>query len=363
MSSKKLENWITSNTYHVNDFRDLEKLKQLKEKRGVSVAVVIPTLNEEETIGSILSCLINTLIIENEIIDELVVIDGNSSDRTEEVCRAYSDRVRFCVASEILTDIANYKGKGIQLWKGLYVTKSDIVLYTDSDIKNFDERFIVGLLGPLLENEKVKFVKGFYKRPFIASSSVRTNEGGRVTELCARPMLNLLYPELGGFIQPLAGEYGGFRSVLESVCYTCGYGVEVQTLTEIYEKFGLEAMAQTNLIEREHRHQQLHALSKMSFAIMQTILRKHLDAPDLSKKIMVANVQPMKQNGRCNGVVEYRKESNSYENTKNGSVKSLLNENKMIGFNAAYIAKPFTNVEVNEYILPNMKHVRELFKV
>ncbi len=221
----------------------------------------------------------------------------------------------------------------------MYVTKSDIIIYVDSDIKNFDERFVVGILGPLLYNDQIKFVKGFYKRPYIGSEGSVTNEGGRVTELCARPLLNILYPELSGFIQPLGGEYGGYRDILENVKYTSGYGVEVQTLIEIYEKFGLDSIAQCNLIERQHRHQPINSLSKMSSAILQTILRRHLDSNILNSGIFIKNL--IKQN---NKFIKSRSEEQLHCNC---SGENLDNDNFKFAF-------------INETELPNMSEVKKL---
>jgi glucosyl-3-phosphoglycerate synthase len=291
---KNVNTWLDKNCYSLTDFKDLKKLQQIKEDKGLTVSVVIPTLEEESTIENVLTYLINKLVIENKIIDELVVVDGGSKDETIskvlKLKEIYNDHIMFYSQDKILSDVCTHKGKGEALWKSLFVTKGDIIIYSDSDIKNFDERFVVGILGPLLINENIKFVKGYYNRPLITSKDTRSNEGGRVTELCARPLLNVLYPELSGFIQPLGGEYGGFRSVLEGVEYTSGYGVEVQTLIEIYEKFGLNCMAQTNLIERVHRHQPINSLSKMSSAIMQTILKRKLDKDTLNAGILIKNL-------------------------------------------------------------------------
>lgn len=291
---QNINRWLDNNCYSLTQFNDLKNLQDVKEKSGYSVSVVIPTLEEEGTIEYVLNYLIKKLVLENKIIDELVVIDGGSKDQTVskilKLKQENNNFIKFYSQDEILPKLCQHKGKGEALWKSLYVTTGDIVIYSDSDIKNFDERFVIGILGPLLVNENIKFVKGYYNRPLVTSKETKSNEGGRVTELCARPMLNVLYPELSGFIQPLGGEYGGFRNVLESVEYTSGYGVEVQTLIEIYEKFGLNCMAQSNLIERVHRHQPINSLSKMSSAIMQTILKRKLSSDKLNSGILIKNL-------------------------------------------------------------------------
>ncbi len=334
----KVESWLKNNTYELEKFMDLQSLEILKKKNGYSVAVVIPTLEEEGTIGFVLECMIEKLIYKYKIIDELVVIDGGSKDKTKEICYNFNE-VLFYDQNNILKNISRNKGKGEALWKSLYVTKSDIIIYVDSDIKNFDERFVVGILGPLLYNDQIKFVKGFYKRPYIGSEGSITNEGGRVTELCARPLLNILYPELSGFIQPLGGEYGGYRNILENIKYTSGYGVEVQTLIEIYEKFGLDSIAQCNLIERQHRHQPINSLSKMSSAILQTILRRHLDSNILNSGIFIKNL--IKEN---NKFVKSRSEEQLHCNC---SGENLDNNN-------------FKYANINETELPNMSEVKRL---
>jgi glucosyl-3-phosphoglycerate synthase len=336
---KKVEYWLENNTYQLEQFQDLKNLEKLKNEKNVSVAVVIPTLEEEETVGNVLECLINKLMKEYKIIDEMVVIDGGSKDNTKDICTLFSEHVKFYEQKEILNEVCNFNGKGEALWKSLYVTKSDIVIYIDSDIKNFDERFVVGILGPMLINDEIRFVKGYYKRPYIASEGMQSNEGGRVTELCARPLLNILYPELSGFIQPLGGEYGGYRDLLENIKYTSGYGVEVQSLIEILENFGLNVIGQSNLIERVHRHQPINSLSKMSSAIMQTILRRHIDSEKINNVILIKNL--MKENS---SYVKSRSEGQVHCNCAG---KDINDSN-------------FKFAEIKENILPYMSEIRLL---
>lgn len=336
-----ISNWLKTNTYELSDFSNLSKLENLKNNKNYKVSVVIPTLEEESTIETVLKYLIDKLIVNNKIIDELVVIDGGSKDNTISKILAlqknYPNIIKLHNQDSILSQVCQYKGKGEALWKSLYVTEGDIVIYSDSDIKNFDERFIIGILGPLLISDKVKFVKGYYKRPFILSDNSKSNEGGRVTELSARPLLNMLYPELSGFIQPLGGEYGGFRNVLENIEFTSGYGVEVQTLIEVYEKYGLESLAQTNLIERVHRHQPINALSKMSSAIMQTILKRRLSVNDLNRGILIKNLSKENSN-----FVKSRTEGQSHCNC---SGEDFTNDN-------------FKFTLINENILPAMSKLK-----
>lgn len=275
-----VQSWLEKNTFHCHDYQNLDLLYKLKQNNTISL--VMPTLNEEDNVGLILTTIIQKLNKKNQLLDEIVLIDGGSTDNTLEIVHDLSKKYKILKIVEEKNVLPNYvckKGKGNQLWKGLYVSEGSIVLYCDSDLKNFDIRMIYGLIGPLLTSS-VKFIKGFYERPLVLSDQVqKSNEGGRVTELCARPMLNLLYPGLSGFVQPLGGEYGGYRDVLENVEYMTGYGVEVNMLIDILEKYGLNIMGQVDLLKREHRHQNTNALSKMSFIIMNTILRRNLKKP------------------------------------------------------------------------------------
>jgi len=286
---QKVQSWLEQNTFHCHDYKDLEML--YNNKNGRTISLVMPTLNEEDNVGTIIETIFRDLNQHYQIIDELVLIDGGSTDKTLDIVYNLEKKyellnvVKEC---DILPDYQCKKGKGNQLWKGLYCSKGTIVLYCDSDLKNFDVRMLYGLIGPLLTTP-VKFIKGFYERPLVISESVKkSNEGGRVTELCARPMLNLLYPELSGFVQPLGGEYGGYRDVLENVEYMTGYGVEVNMLIDILEKFGLKKMGQVDLLKREHRHQNTNALSKMSFIIMNTILRRNMKR-NMSSNLLMKN--------------------------------------------------------------------------
>jgi len=200
------------------------------------------------------------------------LMDSNSTDRTREI--ALSLGIPVYIHQQLLPEYGARVGKGEALWKSLLVTKGDILIWIDSDIVNIHPRFVYGVLGPLLTNEKIQFVKGFYQRPLRTGRRVQSTGGGRVTELTARPLLNLFYPELSGIIQPLSGEYGGRRKALEQLTFFSGYGVETGLLIDVFEKFGLNAIAQVDLLERIHHNQPLQALSKMSFLIMQTVLRK-----------------------------------------------------------------------------------------
>ncbi|HZQ06077.1 MAG TPA: glucosyl-3-phosphoglycerate synthase, partial [Anaerolineae bacterium] len=202
----------------------------------------------------------------------IVVIDSNSTDRTVEI--AADMDVRAFKHPEILPQYGVREGKGEGLWKSLYVLKGDLIAWIDTDIINIHPRFVYGILGPLIREPRLMYVKGFYQRPLRIGRKLNARGGGRVTELVARPLLNLFYPELSGFVQPLAGEYAGRREALEAVPFFVRYGVEMGLLIDILQKFGLTAMGQVDLEERVHRNQSLEALSKMAFEIVQVVMAR-----------------------------------------------------------------------------------------
>ena len=236
------------------------------------MSLALPALNEEETVGEVINTVSDALYRQVPLLDEIVLIDSNSTDRTREIASACG--IPVFIHQQMLPGYGARAGKGEALWKSLYATHGDIVLWIDTDIVNIHPRFVYGVLGPLLLNPGLQFVKGFYQRPLHTGDKIQAGAGGRVTELTARPMINLFYPELSGVIQPLSGEYGGRRSALEQCSFFSGYGVEIGLLIDILERCGLPAIAQVDLLERVHHNQSLEALSKMSFTILQAMLHK-----------------------------------------------------------------------------------------
>ncbi len=267
-----VDEWFAENTYHADEFADLKHLLALKRKQGITISLALPALNEEETVGNVVGTLKATLVDQVPLLDEIVLLDSDSTDRTREIAREMGIPVH--IHQQTLPQYGARHGKGEALWKSLYVTCGDIILWIDTDIVNIHPRFVYGLIGPLLVSPRIQFVKGFYRRPLKIGDKIQAGGGGRVTELTARPLLNLFYPELSGVIQPLSGEYGGRRKVLEQLPFFSGYGVEIGLLIDVLEKFGLSAIAQVDLQERIHHNQPLDALSKMSFAIIQAVIRK-----------------------------------------------------------------------------------------
>jgi len=258
--------WFTRNKFHAEDFSDIERLAQIKEKHHKKISCVIPTLNEEDNIGRVVSEL-KKLTRGDKLLDEIVVIDSGSKDGTRK--EAKKAGAQFYYAHDILKEMGYAKGKGENLWKSLFVATGDIIVWIDADIKNIGAKYVYGLVGPLLERPNLGFTKAFYQRPLGTGKGAKSMEGGRVTELLARPLINLYFPSLAGFIQPLSGEYAGRREVLEQIPFFTGYGVEIGMLIDINKKFSIDSMAQVDMDERVHRNRPLHELSRMSFEILQ----------------------------------------------------------------------------------------------
>jgi glucosyl-3-phosphoglycerate synthase len=267
-----VDRWFAENTFHASEFADIKRLVELKEKQGLTISVGLPALNEEKTIALVIKRIKGRLMDRYPLIDQLVVIDSDSTDRTVEIAEGLG--VPTVAHSRILPEVGTHVGKGEALWKSLHVLDGDIVCWIDTDISNIQPRFVYGLLGPLLREPRIQYVKGFYKRPIKEGDKLVSEGGGRVTELMARPLLNLFYPELSGMIQPLAGEYAGRRELLESVPFFTGYAVETGLLIDILESVGLQAMGQVDLERRIHRNQPLGNLSMMSYVILQAAIRK-----------------------------------------------------------------------------------------
>jgi glucosyl-3-phosphoglycerate synthase len=264
-TSPVVEAWTTYRTGHAGRWAP-EGLLAAKTRERVSV--VIPARNEEATIGSIVSTIRRDLVERVPLVDEILVVDSRPTDATAAVAGRAGARV---VSQDRMTrGLPRMEGKGDALWAGLAAAGGDVVAFVDGDLHEFSSHFVTGLLGPLLTDQSVEFVKGFYHRPLNGPVGVETDGGGRVTELAARPLINLFFPELAGFVQPLAGEYAGRRRTLERIPFVSGYGVEIGMLIDLVELVGLDALAQVDLGERKHRHQGSEALGRMAAQIMVT---------------------------------------------------------------------------------------------
>jgi glucosyl-3-phosphoglycerate synthase len=266
---KSLDEWLKKRTFHHSQFNDLKELVALKEQLQLSISLCLPTLNEEKTIGKEVVIMKSELMDRYPLLDEIAVIDSGSTDHTCEIAEEFGAKV--FLASEYLKEMGELRGKGENLWKALYLLRGDIIIYIDADISNIHPKFVYGLLGPMLTDTEIKFCKAFYERPLAVEGGARSEGGdGRVTEILIRPLFAQFFPELAGIIQPLSGEFAGYRSIFEQLSFPVGYGIETSLLIDISQKFGLEAMAQTDLDKRIHRNQQTRALGRMSFGILQT---------------------------------------------------------------------------------------------
>ncbi|MET4924870.1 glucosyl-3-phosphoglycerate synthase [Streptomyces sp. PSRA5] len=276
---REVERWLARRSWSAAD-RPVDRL--VAAKQGAQVSVVLPALNEEATVGRIVSVIRRELMAgPAPLVDELVVIDSGSTDRTGEVAAAAGARVVH--RDDILPRLPAVPGKGEVLWRSLLVTSGDIVCFVDADLKDFSADFVSGIVGPLLTEPGVQFVKAMYDRPL----GDEPGQGGRVTELVARPLLNLHWPLLAGFVQPLGGEYAVRRSLLERLPFPVGYGVELGLLVDALHTVGLDALGQVDVGVRRHRHQDGQALGRMAAAIYRTaqlrLSRGHLVRPVLTQ--------------------------------------------------------------------------------
>lgn len=263
--------WFERRTFHASDFT-VDDLARRKAGAGISVSVVLPAYNEAETVAGVVRAVQE---LRGSLVDELLVIDGGSDDATTDVAAAAGARVHR--DTDLLPELGPTQGKGDALWRSLSVTSGDIVVFVDSDIRNPAPHFVYGLLGPLLVDPGVQLVKAFYERPVQMGDVLHATGGGRVTELMARPLFNLFWPELAGLVQPLSGEYAGRRDLLECIPFFTGYGVELGMLIDTLRRAGMDAIAQVDLDERVHRNQPMDALSRMAYGIMQVALRRLAD--------------------------------------------------------------------------------------
>ena len=266
--------WFEQRSFHFRDFRDLAEGGATR--NPLTTTLVLPTRNVAGTIGPILDTVAR-LHERSGLIAQVVVVDADSADGTAEIARARGAEVYS--ENELLPEYGGAHGKGDAMWRSLSVARGDIVMYADADSTDFQEHFIYGTLGPLRTDPAIQFAKASYRRPFTSGVQSVADGGGRVTELMAKPLLNLYYPELVGFVQPLAGEFAAYRELLCNIPFVTGYGVEIAMMIDVLLEAGLSAMAQVDLEYRQNRHQQLWDLTLMSSAVLRALGRR-VDIPE-----------------------------------------------------------------------------------
>ncbi len=281
---ERTQAWFGRRTSRWQDW-PLDWLLAAKQRQGATISVVIPARNEERTVAAVVGAISRSLIEEVPLVDELVVMDSDSADSTATVA-ARAGAVVYR-AAEVRPAAGTFPGKGEALWKSLLVTGGDLLVFIDADLTSWGPHFVSGLLGPLLAMPDVRLVKGFYTRVLTETDGSTSTEGGRVTELVARPLISLWWPELAGVVQPLAGEWAARRSLMESLPIPVGYGVELATLMDTAALHGLDAIAQVDLGSRAHRHQANHDLALMAAELLMVAERRrprqHVQAAELQQ--------------------------------------------------------------------------------
>lgn len=263
------------------------------------MSVVLPTRNEAPTIGKVVAAVCE---LADVLVDEIVVVDSASEDATAQI--AVDAGARVHQADQLLPQFGPALGKGDALWRSLTVTGGDIVVFLDTDIANPDPKFVRGLLGPLLMQPSISLVKAFYERPVKLERVQYATGGGRVTELAVRPLINMFWPELAGLVQPLSGEYAARRRLLESLPFFTGYGVELGLLIDTLSVAGADAIAQVDMASRVHRNQDLAALSRMSFGILQVAVARLADEGGVAPPADLGEALPYLQFERRSGEVQ-----------------------------------------------------------
>ena len=267
----EIDRWLATHTWAMRDWDAHDVAAGAATKRQ-TVAVVLPALNEEATVGTIVDAIRSHLVRGAGLVSDLVVVDSGSTDATASIAAEAGARV--VSRTDVLPDVPVRPGKGEAMWRGLAATTADIVVFIDADLQSFTADYVAALVGPLVSDPALHLVKAIYERPLVAGESVIPAGGGRVTELVARPLLNQFWPELAGVVQPLAGEYAGRRTLLESLPFPCGYGVEIALLVDTFERHGLGAIGQVDLGVRVHRHHDDQGLGVMAAEILDTAIRR-----------------------------------------------------------------------------------------
>jgi glucosyl-3-phosphoglycerate synthase len=280
-ASTAAQRWLARRSLHHSAFSPA----RIRRERTGSISVCVPARETARTIGPIARALV--ALREQQVIDQVVVVDASSRDGTAEIAAGEGAEVHH--EADLMPSFGPVLGKGDAMWRALSVLSGDVVCFLDGDSIDFGPHFATGLAGAVACDPGVRFAKAFYRRPFRVGEAVMPDGGGRVTELTARPLLNLFYPELAGVRQPLSGEIAADRALLEQLPFATGYAIEIAMLIDVYREVGLEAMAQVDLEVRQNEHQPLHDLTPMAYAVLLAVAARlqrdgrlpELDAPDL----------------------------------------------------------------------------------
>jgi glucosyl-3-phosphoglycerate synthase len=263
--------WFERHSYSHEEFEDVKELARRKRELDLTISLVLPSRNVAGTVGGIIEET-RDLNEEAPLVEQILVIDADSADGTARVAAAKGAEVYS--ENELLSHYGGAHGKGDAMWRSLSVARGDLVMFADADTKDFKPQFVYGTLGPILSVPGVRFVKAAYRRPFKSHETVELDGGGRVTELTTKPLFNLFYPELTGFVQPLAGEFVADKELLSSIPFLTGYAVETGIMIDVLKKVGLGAMAQVDLGTRQNRHQPLFNLGRMSYSVLRAVARR-----------------------------------------------------------------------------------------
>jgi glucosyl-3-phosphoglycerate synthase len=267
--------WFRHRSYDHAQFSDLDSLTRRKQQRELTVSLVLPCRDVADTVGEIIDqvhAINERAPLGSPLVDQILAVDADSDDGTMDVAARHGAEVFS--ENELLSHYGGAHGKGDAMWRSLSVARGDLIMFVDADTEDFEAQFVYGTLGPIISVPQIRFVKGAFRRPFKSSETVEQDGGGRVTELTTKPLFNLFYPELTGFVQPLAGEFVADRELFRSIPFLTGYAVETGIMIDVFNKVGLGAMAQVDLGTRQNRHQHLRDLSRMSYAVLRAVARR-----------------------------------------------------------------------------------------
>src|ERR671916_1276037 len=266
--------WFKHRSYDFKRFSDLRELGRRKRERGLTVSAVLPSRNVADTVGGIIDEIhaVNGRTSGDLLVDQILVVDADSPDGTADV--AAEKGAEVFSENDLMREHGGAHGKGDAMWRSLSVARGDLVMFMDADTRDFEPQLVYGILGPILEDPTVRYVKAAYRRPFKSAETLQVDGGGRVTELSTKPLFNLFYPELTGFVQPLAGEFVADRELFRSIPFLTGYAVETGIMIDAYKRVALDAMPRVALGPRQNRHQPLRDLSRMSYAVLRAVARR-----------------------------------------------------------------------------------------